>query len=199
MASETVEFEPSFFNRAEWRFLCAACDRLIPEDPLGPGALAAGVPEFIDRHMHTPFARGELSYRLGPFRPAHPALGYQGPLAPCDVLRLGLQNAEAECIRRHDSAFHVLDPQKKDAFLSDLELGRASIGEPDAALFFRVLLSETRLGFFSDPRHGGNRGLAGWKLIRYPGQPGDYRHGITLRDRPFERNILTLEDTRLHQ
>lgn len=40
-----------FFNRVEAAFVNAACARLIPEQPTGPGALEARVPQFIDRQL----------------------------------------------------------------------------------------------------------------------------------------------------
>src|SRR6202795_2416227 len=55
-SAATDEYQPTFFNAAEWAFVLAACDRLIPADNIGPSAGEAGVPEFIDRHMQTPYA-----------------------------------------------------------------------------------------------------------------------------------------------
>jgi len=40
-----------FFNAREAAFVEAAVARLIPRDELGPGALEAGVPAFIDRQL----------------------------------------------------------------------------------------------------------------------------------------------------
>ena len=34
-------------------------------------------------------------------------------------------------------------------------------------------------GFFSDPIHGGNRDMVGWKMIGFPGIRYDYRDWIT--------------------
>ena len=70
--------------------------RLIPRDNLGPGALEAGVPEFIDRQMQTPYAVGANWYMQGPFNAnAGPALGYQLPLKPQEIYRLGIAEADA--------------------------------------------------------------------------------------------------------
>ena len=33
-------------------------------------------------------------------------------------------------------------------------------------------------GFFADPYYGGNRDMAGWKMIGYPGLPADYQHAM---------------------
>ncbi|WP_265463404.1 gluconate 2-dehydrogenase subunit 3 family protein, partial [Aeromonas salmonicida] len=50
------DYQPTFFTPEEWAFVKAATARLIPADDRGPGALEAGVPEFIDRQMNTPYA-----------------------------------------------------------------------------------------------------------------------------------------------
>src|SRR5271170_2428473 len=70
--SPAAHYQPTFFNAPEWAFLLAACDRLIPADDIGPSAGEAGVPEFIDRHMQTPYASGDIWYMQGPFIDAAP-------------------------------------------------------------------------------------------------------------------------------
>ncbi len=60
-------YAPRFFNAPQWDFLIAACDRLIPADVHGPGALALDVPRFIDMQMETPYGHGAGWYRTGPF------------------------------------------------------------------------------------------------------------------------------------
>ncbi len=63
------DWKPQFFNDREWAFINAAVARLIPADELGPGAKEAGVPEFIDRQLNTPYATGSIWYMQGPFNP----------------------------------------------------------------------------------------------------------------------------------
>jgi gluconate 2-dehydrogenase gamma chain len=53
---------------------------------------------------------------------------------------------------------------------------------PSAYGFFSTLKGDTYEGMFADPIYGGNRDLAGWKLIDYPGAqrawtPYELRHG----------------------
>ncbi|WP_163208769.1 gluconate 2-dehydrogenase subunit 3 family protein, partial [Citrobacter freundii] len=68
--------------------------RLIPADERGPGALEAGVPEFIDRQMNTPYATGAIWYMQGPFNPDVPKeMGYQLPLVPKQIYNLGISDA----------------------------------------------------------------------------------------------------------
>ena len=40
---------------------------------------------------------------------------------------------------------------------------------PDSRTFFHRVRQLTLEGMFGDPSYGGNRGFAGWDLIRYPG------------------------------
>ncbi|WP_300756344.1 gluconate 2-dehydrogenase subunit 3 family protein [Janthinobacterium sp.] len=51
-----ASYVPVFLTQPEWLFVTAMSDRLIPSDAMGPGAVEAGVPEFVDRQMATPSA-----------------------------------------------------------------------------------------------------------------------------------------------
>jgi gluconate 2-dehydrogenase gamma chain len=68
-----------FFNAQEAAFIEAAVARLIPRDELGPGALEAGVPTFIDRPLAGAWGAGERLYRSGPWREGTESQGYQLP------------------------------------------------------------------------------------------------------------------------
>ena len=52
----------TWFTDAEAVFINAAVARLIPADDLGPGAVEAGVPTFIDRQLAGVYGRGERWY-----------------------------------------------------------------------------------------------------------------------------------------
>ena len=59
--------------------------------------------------------------------------------------------------------------------------------ELSAQSFFHTLRRHTLEGMFSDPVYGGNRNLAGWKLVGYPGAqraylPHDYQTEGTTRE-----------------
>ena len=76
-------YQPVFFTAEEWAFVQAAVARLIPADELGPGALEAGAPEFIDRQMQTAYARGGLWVMPGPLAAQHlPVMGRLSSLDP---------------------------------------------------------------------------------------------------------------------
>ena len=59
-----------------------------------------------------------------------------------------------------------------------MEDGRATFENFDAGAFFGQLHALTMAGFFSDPIYGGNRDMASWKMIGYPGLPATYREEI---------------------
>lgn len=37
--------------------------------------------------------------------------------------------------------------------------------------FFDMILAHTRQGFYGDPRHGGNREMASWRMLGLPTPP----------------------------
>jgi gluconate 2-dehydrogenase gamma chain len=180
------EYQSAFFNAAEWKFLHAACDRLIPQDDIGPGALQAGVPEFIDRHMQTPYASGDIWYMQGPFIEAAPQFGYQGRLAVKDILRAGIGAMDAHCRRDcGGKAFAELETVQQDSLLKAAEAGQLALEEISAKEFFNQLLAETRLGYFCDPKYGGNKDMLAWKMIGFPGARADYTDWVEVRDQPY--------------
>ena len=84
-------YKPNYFNDAEWRFINAAVDRLIPANEDGPGGLELQVPQFIDRQMDTEYGHGGMWYLHGPFDPdADFTLGYQQRYSPRDFYRAAI-------------------------------------------------------------------------------------------------------------
>lgn len=168
-------YRPAYFTPAEWATLQALVDRLIPANSDGPGALEAGVHEFIDLQMNTPYAYGKLWFMQAPFVPASPPeFGYQFHMAPRELYRSGLAGLEHAVQAKLGKAFTALDAARKDAVIGELEKGTLAIGEVPPKTFFGQLLQNTREGYFSDPVHGGNKDMAAWKMINFPGARGDY-------------------------
>ena len=71
-----------FFNASEAAFIEAACERLIPHDKHGAGALAAGVPNYLDKQLGGAWGAGERLYRSGPWAAGSASQGYQLPFTP---------------------------------------------------------------------------------------------------------------------
>lgn len=180
-------YQPTFFNQEEFDFITAAVDRLIPADKYGPGAVQAGVPEFIDRQMQTPYGVGAKMYLQGPFQTdLGPDMGYQLPLTPQEIYRLGIVEADAFARKKHDAPFSKASPAQQEALLEWMEAGKADFEKLPSRVFFATLLQNTREGFFSDPVHGGNRGLVGWRLIGFPGARADFMDWVERNEKyPF--------------
>ena len=135
----------SAFTPDQMRLIDAVVNRLIPSDELGPGASEAGVPVYLERSF-----AGHLSGERSAFSEA-------------------LATIEAAARARHNTAFAQLSPAQQDEFLAAMEKNEVSGFRPDSRTFFNRIRQLTLEGMFGDPWYGGNRGFAGWDLIRYPG------------------------------
>ncbi len=180
------DYTPDFFNAAEWAFITAACDRLIPSDETGPGAVESGVPEFLDRHMQTPYAAGAIWYMQGPFLDAPSEFGYQGKLALRDIIKVGIGAVDAHCRSQFDGkTFAQLSHEQQETLLKAAEGGKLELEAISSKLFFSNLLGEVKNGYFADPKYGANKDMAAWKMIGYPGVRADYIDWIGVRDKGY--------------
>ncbi|MBE9603794.1 gluconate 2-dehydrogenase subunit 3 family protein [Acetobacteraceae bacterium H6797] len=185
MAAPSLDaYRPGFFTAPEWKFIVAACDRLIPADEEGPGALQTNVPVFIDQEMQGDYGTGAKLYLEGPFHPdASPLFGYQLNLPPNEVYRRGIKAADAFCQKTYQKSFDALDAKTRDEVLTKLEKGQVNFAEfgetvVKAPLFFSFLLQNTKEGYLSDPMYGGNKGMAAWKMINFPGARASFLEWI---------------------
>lgn len=136
-------------SEAEALTLAAACDQIVPQDQ-DPGASEAGAVDFIDRQLATR-AKRDLSR-----------------------WRAGLRGLDAASRARFGVAFADAALGDQAALLQDLEKGAGDEGHwqgISAAAFFRLLRDYTMMGFYGDPRHGGNRGRVSWRMLGVPDPP----------------------------
>jgi len=184
MKSPAKTYSPRYFTGEEWTFLQAACARLIPKDGNGPGAVELGVPDFIDREMEGAFGHAANWYMQGPFASAVPELGYQSPLTPRAVYRAGIAAVDKHCRRMFgNKSFSELSATTQDSVLTDLEKGTLEFESVSGTAFFGFLLQNTKEGYLADPIHGGNKNMASWKMIGFPGARADFldwvnKHGV---------------------
>ena len=137
----SAQTAPQALNASQMKTLEAFIDRLIPTDELGPGAVAAGAQIYIDRVL-------------------------AGPNAPEKAQFLeGLEAVNAYATRTQGAPLADLSADKRDAILRAIDDGAAQELRP----FFNRARRLTLEGMFGDPYYGGNKGFAGWDLIRYPG------------------------------
>ena len=179
-------YQPAYFTAAEWAFINAAVDRLIPDDGNGPGGVAAGVPEFLDRQMELPYGHGAYWYMQGPFHPDMPAtLGYQLRQTPRELYRLGIALGDRAAHAAHGKPFAQLDAAARDALRTTMDQGKLAPDTTQAAAFFALLLRNTREGYFADPQYGGNRGMTAWKAIGFTGARADFTDWIDQQGKPY--------------
>jgi hypothetical protein len=163
-----------------------------PAEAGHPGAREAGVTSYIDAMLaalavlETADAGGggtaapvPVIFAGGPWSNRHAS----GPdimasfIAPDPVSRVAWRKRLADWQQHYTSGIAALDrlaggdftkaaPAEQDKILSRSEV----------STFLSLLFEHTIEGMYSNPEYGGNRGLAGWKDIGYPGdsQPLGY-------------------------
>jgi gluconate 2-dehydrogenase gamma chain len=138
---------PEVLNATQWKTVEAVTGRIIPTDH-EPGAIEAGCVNFIDKALAHEDAKLKPLYEKG--------------LAALD--RVSQQKL--------GKSFVELTPEQQDDILAAVESGKAE-GWPSsgvgAAEFFATVRMHTIVGFLADPKYGGNRDYAGWKVVGYPG------------------------------
>jgi len=165
-------------TETEYAFVAAAADMLIPADELSPSGSECGVATFIDRQLAGAYGAGARLYRDGPFTKAKPGFGYQLPLNPREFFRAGIAAANEWSRKTSGKDFDRLPGAEREAALKSMEDGKAEFAGLNSRMFFNALLDISMEGFFADPIYGGNRDMAAWKMVGYPGLPATYREDI---------------------
>ncbi|MGH7858480.1 MAG: gluconate 2-dehydrogenase subunit 3 family protein [Candidatus Binatia bacterium] len=153
---------------ADWKTVEAITARIIPTDE-EPGAIEAGCVNFIDKALANEESAAKPLYEAG------------------------LAGLRAVCLARFRKGFLELEPNDQDEVLSSLSSDEAE-GWPEGDVrpqaFFEIVRLHTILGYLSDPKYGGNRGYAGWKVAGYSAPRGPT--GYTAKQLVGERRIRTI-------
>ncbi len=135
-----------FFSKDEARTIDAWTECLIPADDM-PGASQAQVIHYIDLQLTRRFKRLQEPYRRA-------------------------SEAINETARRaHSKHFAELPLEQQTALLAVIEKGegdKSLWGNDGGKAAFEMVLNHTMQGFFGNPRHGGNRDYASWRLVGVP-------------------------------
>lgn len=165
--------------------LSAIFDRLIPADEHGPSATEEGAIEFMDDQLAGDYGSGAALYLVGPLRPENEEKLMGSPqflASPRERYLTGLKAVENWAQANHHASFHTLSAQQIDTFLTDMEMGKIELGkEVNSQAFFELMLQNVRESYLADPIYGGNKTMAGWKMIGFPGARYDYRPYIERR------------------
>jgi gluconate 2-dehydrogenase gamma chain len=168
-----------FFNPDEARTMEALVDRIIPPDSETPGGKEAGCAVYIDRQLAGPYGRHFGLYESGPFQKGTPQQGPQSDVTPAQLYRRSLAALDRYCQeQKGGKRFTDLSADEQDEILHGIEDGKVKFEGTEAAGFFSALLKDVPEGFFSDPIHGGNRDMVGWRMIGFPGIRYDYRDWV---------------------
>ena len=182
----------AFFNQEEAAFIEAAVGRLIPADEAGPGAIEAGVPDYIDKQLAGAWGSGERLYRSGPWHAGTATQGYQLPYTPAELFRTALRALLAG--GQAGGGFAKMAPEAQDDFLKTLHEQERDLGGVPSNVFFESLWGMTVEGFFSDPAYGGNKGMISWKMIGFPGAYAAYYHYVDAHGMAFTRPPISMAD-----
>lgn len=179
-----------FLTAAEAAMVTAIAERLIPADELSVSAADAGALLFIDRQLAGPFGQAATTYRLGRFVDGTPEQGPQFKATPAERYRSGLAALEQHCLTDLKQPFVKLTGAQQDGVISALETGQLKLAGVDGVALFGLLLQNVRESFFADPMYGGNKDLAGWKMVGFPGARYDFRDVV---DQPGKKlNIIPI-------
>jgi gluconate 2-dehydrogenase gamma chain len=189
-----------FFTPHEALTVEAFTARLLPGTPEDPGAREAGVVYYVDGLLSRPEGFAEGIYRKPPYaatfsgnappdttsQPGAEGIiwvpedeieryGYQSILNPREVMRMGLAALDRFANQQFDDDFANLPEESQDAIIEAMVEDEAEGFEPlTAKSFFMVMRRHTMEGMFSDPVYGGNRNMAGWRLLGFPGSQRAY-------------------------
>jgi len=161
-------------SATEVAFLSAVADTMIPADELSPSGTDCGVVTYIDRQLAGAYGSGDKVYRSGPFRRGKPEQGYQLAPTPREYVAAGIEAANDWSRKTYGKEFDRLAAADRIAALTQMQEGKAKFEHFSATGFFNRVHGLVMEGFFSDPMYGGNRNMAGWKMIGFPGLPATY-------------------------
>ena len=132
-----------FLRVSEARTLAAVCDQLIPRDA-DPGADWAQVVNFIDIQLCGPYCHLRKLYRNG------------------------IASVDKTALTKFEKVFAELNSDRQIELLAELERGAAPAHiwtTVDPRRFFETVLAHSMQGYYGDPRHGGNRAHASWRML----------------------------------
>ena len=186
---------PRQINPGPWTYLTAdeavalgaLADRLIPADELSPGAKDCGVVTYIDGQLNGGFGDDDGLYMQAPFMEGLPGQGPQSPITPKQRYRQSLAALANYCHAAYaGKVFADIPAAEQDKVIKALEDDTLPLGNGvHAKAFFQLLWQNVKEGFFADPIYGGNRDMAGWRMIGFGGARYDYRNWIDKHNQPY--------------
>jgi gluconate 2-dehydrogenase gamma chain len=170
-------------------------DRLIPADDLSIGGKEANIPTYIDRQLAGKFGNDTGLYMQAPFADGLPGQGPQSPLTPAERYRKSLAALDIYCRSAYlGKVFADIPTAEQDKLIGMMETGTLQLNGLNSKAFFLLLWQNTKEGFLADPYYGGNRDMAGWKMLGFPGARYDYRDWVGNHNQPYPRPPVGIMD-----
>jgi hypothetical protein len=178
---------PRFLTEHEYAVVDAAADRLIPPSGAHPGGAALGVADYVDRLLGAFTFDPPLIFAGGPFSGRAGGDASFGEFLPLS------RHEELAWRTRIEGSRGLVEREFNGPVLGWQEIYRQGIaalgadftdvdgGEQDRRLaahreLRQALYEHACEGAYGPPEYGGNRDLAGWHAIEFPGdsQPRGY-------------------------
>jgi len=186
----------AFLNLEEQAFIEALVDHMVPADEFSPKGTDVGINIYIDRALAGGWGKGDRLYMQGPWKQGAPSQGYQLPLTPAELYRVGIAATNAACVKTYGKPFDKISADQRQEFLLAWQAGKVTYENgPPPRVFFGVVYQNVMEGMFADPIYGGNRDKAGWKMIGFPGVIAVHAQNIEkFRDRKYTANPVGIGD-----
>ena len=187
---------PVFFDPESYATVESACERLIPAAEGHPGATALGVADYIDGLLGAFAVDPPRIWAGGPFSGRH-----GGEASFAKFLRLSrleelawrtrIEGSQGIAEREVNGPVRGWQQEYRDGITAlGPDFITLAVDEQDARLdavpeFKQLVYGHACEGAYGAPEYWGNRGLAGWRSIGFPGdvQPRGYTDGeVTGRD-----------------
>jgi len=94
-----------------------------------------------------------------------------------------------------EHSFAELSADDMDNVLKGLESGDLALPSVPSPVFFETLLANTIEGWFADPAYGGNRDMAGWRMVGFPGAYAQYVDVVEQHGMVFDRPPVSIADS----
>jgi len=152
-AQAALTWAPKALTTDQARTLSAVAEVIMPATDT-PGAIEAGVPQFIDR-----------------------AIANWCEPADAERLKAGLTSLDADAKTSLGVAFAALSPEQKVSVLASTEAMAAAAARrtPPAPHYFPLLKELVTVGYFTSE-------AGATKALRYDPIPGDYKGCVPLRE-----------------
>jgi hypothetical protein len=150
--SVQLDWKPVFLSKEQAALIAAVTETILPQTDT-PGAIALGVPQFVDKMLKDLLSEAEQKDFMA-----------------------GLQQLDADCKKSYSQPFLACSVQQREAFLLKMDQEAATfppsmwgitLAPSGPPAFYRRLKSLTLLGYFTSQK-------VGQEILSYDPVPGEF-------------------------